>query len=375
MNVLNIALFEIKKDLRDKRTLIFMLAFPIVLILILGTALTNAFHNGVELGDMKLLVKNTAQSQQLQSYWNGFAQAIGKEGVELTPAANGIDGKKAVQDNQYTAYAEIDDNGIHFYGSSRETISSNIIQGMLTSFADKYSLAAAAVKNDPEAAHAIIAGEMAPGSFIQESSLDPDRKPGSIDYYAIVESTMIAFYACMSASWLIRGEVKRKTALRLAAAPVGKLEIFAGKVIASTIINFLCILVVVLFSKFVFNANWGDHLGPVFLLLFTEVLLAVSFGLGIAFLFKDDAAVNGVMMIFVQLASMFGGAYFPVDEASGFFAGIANLSPLRWANEALMNLIYNDDLQAVFPVMGLNTAIAAAFLAFVAITMRKREAF
>lgn len=374
MNVLNIALFEIKKDLRDKRTLIFMLAFPIVLILILGTALTNAFNSGAELGDMHLLVKNTAQSQQLQSYWNGFAQAISKEGVELTPAADGMDGKKAVQDNQYTAYAEIDDNGIHFYGSSRETISSNIIQGMLTSFADKYSLAAAALKNNPEAADAIIAWETSASSFIQETSLDPDRKPGSIDYYAIVESTMIALYACMSASWLIRGEVKRKTALRLAAAPVGKMEIFAGKVIASTIINFLCILTVVLFSKYVFHANWGNHLGSVFLLLFTEVLLAVSFGLGIAFLFKDDA-VNAVMTIFVQLASMFGGAYFPVDEASGVFGGIANASPLRWANEALMNLIYNDDLQAVFPVMGLNTAIAAAFLVFVAITMRKREAF
>jgi ABC-2 type transport system permease protein len=374
VNVLNITLLEIKKSLRDKRTLLFMLAFPIVLILILGTALTNAFHNVNEIGDMKLLVKNTAQNQQLQSYWNGFAQAIGQEGIELTPAASGIDGKKAVQDNQFTAYAEIDDNGIHFYGSSRETISSNIIQGMLTSFADKYSLAAAAVKNDPEAAQIIIAGSMSTGSFVQESSLDPDRKPSSIDYYAIVESTMIAFYACMSASWLIRGEVKRKTSLRLVAAPIGKLEIFAGKVIASTIINFLCILAVVLFSKYAFNANWGHHLGSVLLLLFTVVLLAVSFGLGIAFLFKDDA-VNAVMMIFVQFASMVGGAYFPVDEASGVFGGIALISPLRWANEALMNLIYNDDLYAVFPVIGLNTAIAAVFLAFVAFTMRKREAF
>ncbi|WP_127533178.1 ABC transporter permease [Paenibacillus kobensis] len=374
MNVLRIALFEIKKDLRDRRTLLFMLAFPIVLILILGTALTNAFNSGIEVGDMKLLVNNTAQNQQLQSYWNGFAQAIGREGVEVTPAANDIKGKEAVQDNQFTAYAEIDDNGIRFYGSSRETISSNIIQGMLTSFADKYSLAAAAVRNNPEAAEGIIAGSTSAGSFVQESSLDPDRKPGSIDYYAIAQSTMIALYACMSASWLIRGEVKRKTALRLAAAPVGKLEIFAGKVIASSIINFLCILAVVLFSKYAFGANWGHHLGFVFLLLFTEVLLAVSFGLGVAFLFKDES-VNAVMMLFVQLASMFGGAYFPVDEASGFFSGLANVSPLRWANEALMNLIYNDDLNAVFPVIGLNTAIAAAFLAFVAITMRKREAF
>jgi ABC-2 type transport system permease protein len=374
VNVLSIAIFEIKGHFRDIRTFVFMLAFPIVLILILGTALTNAFHNGISVGDMKLLYQNSASNPQLQTYWNGFAHAIAGQGVELTPASPGTDGREAVKDNRYTAYAEIDDSGIRFYGSGRETIESNVIQGMLTAFADKYNLAAAAAKISPEAAQAIVVNAVAGGSFIRETSLDPDRKPGSIDYYAIAESTMIAFYACMSASNLIRAEVRRKTALRLAAAPVSKLEIFAGKVIGCTFTNFLCILAVVLFSKYAFNANWGDHLGIVFLLLFTVVLLAVSFGLGLTYIFKGEAA-NSVMLIFVQIASLLGGAYFPIEDASGFFDRLTNLSPMRWANNALMNMIYNGDLKAAFPVIGLNAAIAAAFLAFVAVTLRKREAF
>lgn len=374
MNVLNIALFEIKRSLRDTRTFIFMLAFPLVLILILGTALTNAFQSGVTVDDMKLLYRVSTDNPQLIGYWNGFAQAVGKEGVELTKAQDGIDGRAEVEDNQYSAYAEIADSGIRYFGSSRQTIESNIIQGMLTSFADKYNLAAAAMKNDPSAAQAILASASANGSFIRESSLDPDRQPGSLDYYAIAESTMIAFYACMSANWLVRGEVKRNTALRLASAPVGKMEIFAGKVIGCTVVNFLCILAVVLFSKYAFGANWGNHMGLVLVLLFTEVLLAVSFGLGLSYMFKGEAG-NSVMMIFVQIASILGGAYFPVQEANGFFGGLANISPLRWANDALMSLIYNDDLRAVAPVVALNAAIAAAFLAFVAIAMRRREAF
>lgn len=375
MNVLNIALYEIKRSLRDTRTFAFMLAFPIVLILILGTALSNAFNSEVTIDGMKLLYKVSAQNEQLQSYWNGFAQAIESQGVELTEASGGIDGRAAVQDDQYTAYAEIDDNGIRFYGSSLRTIESNIIQGMLTSFADKYNLAASAMKENPKAAQAIIADAGNSGSFIQEASIDPDRKPGSIDYYAIAESTMIAFYACLSGSFLIRGEVKRKTALRLAAAPVGKMEIFAGKVIGSTIINFLCILVVVLFSKYAFGANWGDHLGIVLLVLFTVVLLAVSFGLGMTYIFKGDAS-RSVVMIFTQLASMFGGAYFPIQEdENNFFGNLVNISPLHWANDGLMSLIYNNDLQAALSVVALNAAVAAAFLAFVAISMRRKEAF
>ncbi len=36
---------HIKREFRDVRTLVFMLAFPIVLMLVLGTALSNAFNS------------------------------------------------------------------------------------------------------------------------------------------------------------------------------------------------------------------------------------------------------------------------------------------------------------------------------------------
>ncbi|MEC3543548.1 ABC transporter permease, partial [Bacillus thuringiensis] len=45
MNIFNIAVMHIKRDFRDVRTLVFMLAFPVVLMLVLGTALTNAFDS------------------------------------------------------------------------------------------------------------------------------------------------------------------------------------------------------------------------------------------------------------------------------------------------------------------------------------------
>ncbi|WP_419188716.1 ABC transporter permease subunit [Bacillus cereus] len=69
---------------------------------------------------------------------------------------------------------------------------------------------------------------------------------------------------CDGASSLIRGERIRKTGDRLIAAPISKAEIFIGKVLGSLVANALCILLVMLFSKFVFQANWGDHLGIIF---------------------------------------------------------------------------------------------------------------
>ena len=162
-----------------------------------------------------------------------------------------------------------------------------------------------------------------------------------MDYYAVVMTTMIALYAAMGASSLIRGERIRKTGDRLIAAPISKAEIFIGKVLGSLVANALCILLVMLFSKFVFQANWGDHLGIIFIILLTQVFLAISFGLGIGYITKTAEASRAIIMVVVQLASIFGGAYFVVEENF-----VTNLSPLTWANTAVMKIIYANDVSS-----------------------------
>lgn len=51
-------------------------------------------------------------------------------------------------------------------------------------------------------------------------------------------------------------------------------------------------------------------------------------------------------MVVVQLASIFGGAYFVVEENF-----VTNLSPLTWANTAVMKIIYANDVGAALPVI------------------------
>ena len=123
-----------------------------------------------------------------------------------------------------------------------------------------------------------------------------------------------------------------------------------------------------LFSKFVFQANWGDHLGIIFLILLTQVFLAISFGLGIGYITKTAEASRAIIMVVVQLASIFGGAYFVVEENF-----VTNLSPLTWANTAVMKIIYANDVGAALPVISLNIGISALFLLIAIIALRRRE--
>lgn len=313
MNIFRIALKEIRA-IRDPKMLLFLLVSPLLIMLILGTALTNAFNGSLTVGEINVLYKNTSTPSELSEYWDDFTGQMRQAGIHLEGAIDNTDGKLQVKNNLYTGYVELTDSGLTYYANSQSLIESGIAQSVLTAFTDRYRLATEVSKTDSKQADAIMAGNG--GSYVVEESLNATRKPGAMDYFAIAITTMIILYSAMTAADIIEGERKRKTAVRLLAAPVTKLEIFIGKIAGLVVLNAILTLVVVLTSKYMFNAYWGENLGLVFLVLLTEILFAVSLGLGFSYVLKGNAA-GTVVMIIIQLAAFLGGSYFPVEGNHG----------------------------------------------------------
>ncbi|RCX22767.1 ABC-2 type transport system permease protein [Fontibacillus phaseoli] len=376
MNFLNIALKEIKRDIRDRWTLIFMLVFPILLILILGVALSNSFSSTPELGEIRVLVQDKTGGGPLTQSFDAFAKAVEESGVKFESWSEGMDGRKEVEQHRYDDYVELTESGISLYGSSRSAIESSIVQGMLAAFTDKYKAGSvlAQAGKDTAVMQAEGTGEGKEANYIKETSIVADRKPGAVDYYALAMTCMVALWGAWSASRLITSEVRQGTSMRLVAAPVSKGSIFAGKILGSIGSNMLCVFLIIIISKFLFKAYWGDHLLAVVAVLFTEVILAVSLGLAVGYLFNGTASRN-VLMIITQLAAFFGGAYFPmsVDGDLGVVGWIAGLSPIRWGNVALTKIVYSGETAAMWPVIGLNIGLAVLMLMASAVLMRRKE--
>ncbi|MEH7335333.1 ABC transporter permease [Neobacillus drentensis] len=368
MNILNIAWKGIKTDFRDTRTLFFMLAFPVVLMLVLGSALSNTFKDGLPVDDIHVLYQDTSHSEN----FNQFISAAEKSGIQFQKVTENINPKNEVRQGKYDGYVEVTQRGLQLYVNNGNSIEGNILQGMFTSYVDKYNIASEIMKVAPEKLASAFTHEQK-NDFIKETSILPNKQPGSMDYYAIVITTMIVLYGAMSSSSLIISERVRKTADRLIASPVRKSEIFIGKVLGSLVSNTICVLLVILFSKLFFKANWGDHLGMVILVLLTEIIFAVSMGIGLSFLTKTSAAPRIIIMLFVQLASFFGGAYFKIDNPEGIFKIITDLSPLTWVNSAITKMIYANDLSAAIPAVTIHLTGALIFLLVAVISLQKRE--
>ncbi|MGE7694441.1 ABC transporter permease [Lysinibacillus sp. NPDC094177] len=371
MNVLNIIWNQLKVSFRDYHTFILMMAFPIVLMLILGSALSKDFDQKIKVDNVHVLYKTTASSE-ISSYFQAFIKEAKNTGIDFKKAADGMNGQKQVVENHYTAFVEVNNKGLKLYGSSQNSIEESILQGMLTTFADKYNLTAAVASIDPAKVSTVLASP-SKHDFIAEKSLQSTKEPSSMDYFAIVMTTMIALYSAMYGMGLFRDERVNHTSIRLLAAPIRKGEIFLGKIIGCVLVNMICIVVIIIFSHYVYKADWGSHIGWILLILISEVFLAVSFGLGVSYMAKTHEASRTIISLVIQLVSFFGGAYFKIEGATGALKFLTDLSPLTWSNQGITKIIYANDLSAATLPITLNLGIALLFLTIAIISFQRRE--
>ncbi|MCR2808028.1 ABC transporter permease [Paenibacillus soyae] len=366
MNVWRIAIKELKW-FRDPKMLVFLLATPILLMLILGTALSGAFQGSAAVGDIRVLygASDGAAGARFEQ-WLGESSSV--EGIVFEKSEKEEDA--AVQDVKnglYTGYVALESGGVTYYGSSRSVMENGIVQGMLTSFAERFKLETAI----PDAAQA--EGSAAGAGIVKETSLQGPKRPGAMDYFAIAVTTMCIMYGAASAGQLIDMERIRNTASRLLASPVTKAEIFAGKIIGTLLLNAITIAIVVLISRYMYGANWGSNWGAVAIVLMSQITFALSLGLGISYLVKGKAA-GIIIMTIIQLAALFGGSYWQIEDNGDFVSKLSGYSPITWTNEALLGVIYGggEGLMPASVAVLLNMGLSVVMLAAAAWIMRRR---
>lgn len=124
-------------------------------------------------------------------------------------------------------------------------------------------------------------------------------------------------------------------------------------------------LVVILFSKYVLNAYWGEHIWVVLLVLISEVLMTISLGAGTAFALKNEGAAMGILNTFIPVMVLLGGGYVPLEvmaQGGSFLYKLSDISPLKWINQSIFRVIYDNDFSLVPTAIMINLAVAAVFI-------------
>ncbi|MCY6369648.1 ABC transporter permease [Clostridium ganghwense] len=374
MNILNIITKEVKQNFRNKRTLAIMILFPVILIVILGTAFSKSMSNDIKLGEIKVLYTVQGEGnigetfkelqKELKDYNVGFKET---ENIERA--------KSSVQDSNYSCYLLIDENNkdIKIYKNNRYYLGASFVEGILNTFVQRYN-----VINEIKEKNPGVLEEVAKGSekkYTRVQSLNEKKEPRAIDYYGVTMTTLIILYSAFTGAYGMIGEKNRKTEARIIAAPITKKEIFMGKTLGTLVVTIFQISIVIIFSKYVIGVNWGNNIGMLLLVIGSEIIMAVSMGIGVAFLTKTEAAMSGILNFLIPITVFLGGGYVPLEEFnSEILNTISNFSPVRWVNSSILNIVFRNNYEKVIPAITINLVIAVIFLITASTLFRREEA-
>ena len=375
MKIFNIVFKEIKHNLRDKQTMFIMVAFPIVLMWILGTAFSGS------MGGDSLIFENTkvaysvnGQGQKVQAF-EEFIKEIEKLGLKPTKILDYDKGINSVKETEYACYIDFNDkeNKISVFKNERYNLEATFVESVFQTFVQKYNVIAEIAKVNPSAVKEVLKEDSS--KYVEVKSIDRKKEPRAIDYYGITMITLIVMYGAMSASYSINGERTRKTGNRILISPIKKYEYFIGKNVGSFLSLLFQLIIVIIFSRYILGVDWGESPEIVFLIMASEAFMAIALGIGAGFIFKSEGAMSGVLNIMIPLMVFLGGGYVPLQQfGSEILLNIAKFSPVRWSNDTIFSVIYGGNFRDVFATIAINLIAATVFLIISTLIFRKERA-
>ena len=374
MNIISIIIKEVKHSFRDRKSMAMLILFPIALIVVISAAFKSSFINSIDIGIPKVLYSIEATGVVSDNFKTSFIERGKDFKIIFKKMDNMESAKKKLMSKEYDAIIEMKaNNKIEFYKSDIESIKAGVVESILSTYVQEFNVIANISRVSPHIINSLISDNNSDYSTIK--SLNNETQPSSLDYYTIAEIALIIMYAGMTGLFGIASEKNLRTRDRILISPVRKYEYLIGKTIGGVIGTILQIAIVVLISKYVLKANWGNDIFTVLLIFISQIVMAISIGVGLGFIFNNENVASGILNFMIPIMVFLGGSYMPVDGVgSKTFQAITYLSPVRWVNRSVFDVIYNNNYSKVSTAILINLGIAVVFLAISSLFFRKENA-
>ena len=334
-------LYTLKENAMSIPLLSIMLIFPIILIFILGTALSGYFKQ-VDIPKMNIIIVEVNLKPSIYDtilkYDKTFTKLFNAEVFASKSAAL----KKFSSSNKYVAvvtFKEHQRNNHSNYspfgnfdieitskGGSQEA---GFVKVYFNIFANYYKFA-----------RSIYSPSDIPKSINFESAFS-GHFPRALDYYAVAMVVMMALYGSFGGIAVIEEERKQNTLIRLFASPKNPQIIFVSKAFAQMVFLYIQLCLIVLFSKYIYQANWGENLWIIFLLLFIYSIFAIIFGIFIALISKNYILSNVIVSSFAVISTFLAVGYVRIDISTKFLSFLRDILPNCAVQSAFFTIIYN----------------------------------
>ncbi len=349
-NIFTIAYYTILRYIRDVKTLTSMLVLPIILIIILGTALDKYFTVS-KIDPIKVALVNKDKGDVSKSFEEFLKIEDIKAILQVERYEDYDKALEELKDKDLSALIYLEENlsenmkegkenTIKILGSKYSTFKRNVVQKIVDSYVNGANTMEAMYKiATPDAIKDV---KYENKTTIKEEIFSiTGTKPRAIDYYAVTMLVMILMYGTMYGSYSFGEDNFETIGTRVKTTPVKYSEIFIGKCLGIVFTLFWQFTVLILVSKYMYKANFGTNLWIIIFICFTLSVLATFLGMAVCTIVKNEKVAGAILNIAVPVATFVAGGYtpFPV-EPNSIFEKIRYMSPNYLAQTAIFNNIY-----------------------------------
>ncbi len=332
---------RLKTFTRDKSTMFFTVAFPVILVLVFGTIFTKPDHLNFDLP-----VQDFDKTEASQKFIDSLTH---DQMFKVTAAPTDIDAAAYARQNKLNLVLVIP-KGFREAGAKRAFDSDNkasvavtyVYDPSSTSVPKKIALLDAVVA----AANQEISGTPPFITTIQKSILAERYR--FIEFFVPGIIAMAIMTSSLSGALNINAELRQKGILRkLMTTPISRTDWLLSNILYQIVLAVISTTAILLVSRLVFDVNLRLNLWlPLFIVL--AVFAFVGIGMLLTPIAKEaeSAAAAGNAVLFPMM--FLSGTFFPVEMMPGFLQTFARALPLFYVNEGLRSaMIFTDDAAAL----------------------------
>ncbi len=152
------------------------------------------------------------------------------------------------------------------------------------------------------------------------------------------------------------------TLRRLIITPSSKAQILAGKILGRFTVGLIQMIVLIGFGALVLKVDWGRSPLALAIMLVTFGLAGTSFGIMLGAFAKTPGQAGSMSIMFSMLMSALGGAWWPLEITPTVYQNFVKAIPTSWAMTGLTDVIVRGQgVAGILPEAGILLAFAVLF--------------
>lgn len=379
--MINLTLFhliemEIKEFFKNKIYVIAIFIFPLIFIIIMGTALDEHMSMNNNIFRDKIIYYRISNSddKHLKFFYNFMVEFEKKTNVSFIQVDKNEVAMKSVNNNKAISFIDLnEDNYKYFRNENKESSESKVFRNVLEQYYKKYNLLGGLGENNYTELEKIINNQI---SISLKSKNISQEEVNSFTYYTFTQLTLIILYIPIIMSISIYKDKNLQRTSRLKKLKFNNINILISKVVLGLVIGILQILIIYLVSIRFFYVNWGKNLLAMFVVLVTLIIFSSILGIFIFTMCSKQKTTIMISNILIIAMGFLGGAYAPIGllKSSSVTSFLSKISPTYWSNISLISLSQGVDANYHVISIAFSMVISILLLLIIYFLMSKEKA-